>query len=155
MGCVLIQQPTVTIGVPVHNGAKLLHNCLESLRTQTFTNFNVIIFENRSTDTSLEIAQSFVDIDDRFSICPSDTFLDCADNFRRAIQKCSTDSEYFLLRAHDDITNPEYIQVLVDALGPVEIHRVRMIVAPMWIMASKLISVLHARIAIRLNSLSF
>ena len=40
-------------------------------------------------------------------------------------------------------------------LGPVEIHRVRMIVAPMWIMASKLISVLHARIAIRLNSLSF
>ena len=40
-------------------------------------------------------------------------------------------------------------------LGPVEIHRVRIIVAPMWIMASKLVSVLQARIAIRLNSLSF
>ena len=40
-------------------------------------------------------------------------------------------------------------------LGPVEIHRVRMIVAPMWIIASKLVSVLHARIAIRLNSVSF
>ena len=40
-------------------------------------------------------------------------------------------------------------------LGPVEIHRVRIIVAPIWIMASKLVSVLQARIAIRLNSLSF
>ena len=42
-----------------------------------------------------------------------------------------------------------------EQLGPVEIHRVRIIVAPMWIMASKLVSVLQARIAIRLNSLSF
>ena len=43
----------------------------------------------------------------------------------------------------------------IEELGPVEIHRVRIIVAPMWIMASKLVSVLQARIAIRLNSLSF
>ena len=40
-------------------------------------------------------------------------------------------------------------------LGPVDIHRVRMMVAPIWIIASKLVSVLHARMAIRLNSLSF
>ena len=39
-------------------------------------------------------------------------------------------------------------------LGPVDIHLVRMIIAPMCIMASKLVSVLHARIAKRLNSLS-
>ena len=41
------------------------------------------------------------------------------------------------------------------ALGPVDIHRMRMTVAPMWIIASKLVSVLHARMAMRLNSLSF
>ncbi len=40
-------------------------------------------------------------------------------------------------------------------LGPVEIHRVRMTVAPIWTIASKLVSVLHARMAMRLNSLSF
>ena len=53
-----------------------------------------------------------------------------------------------LLMQLDDL--PSYC-----VLGPVEIHRVRIIVAPMWIMASKLVSVLQARIAIRLNSLSF
>ena len=47
------------------------------------------------------------------------------------------------------------LELLRELLGPVEIHRVRIIVAPMWIMASKLVSVLQARIAIRLNSLSF
>ena len=53
--------------------------------------------------------------------------------------------------------DPLILEWLVRAayLGPVEIHRVRIIVAPMWIMASKLVSVLQARIAIRLNSLSF
>ena len=55
----------------------------------------------------------------------------------------------------DTISTGLMARYLAVYLGPVEIHRVRMIVAPMWIMASKLISVLHARIAIRLNSLSF
>ncbi len=51
---------------------------------------------------------------------------------------------------------PETSRIFAEIiLGPVEIHRVRIIVAPMWIMASKLVSVLQARIAIRLNSLSF
>ena len=40
-------------------------------------------------------------------------------------------------------------------LGLVEIHRVRMIVTPMYITASKLVSVFHDHMAIRLNSLSF
>ena len=42
-----------------------------------------------------------------------------------------------------------------EVLGPVDTHLVRMIIAPMCIMASKLVSVLHARIATRMNSLSF
>lgn len=112
----MTKKPQVTIGVPLHNGANHLQKCLECLRTQTYNNIKVIIFENHSTDDSLKISQSFVDIDDRFSICPSETFLNAAGNFRRAIQKCSTESEYFLLRAHDDITNSEYIQILVGAL---------------------------------------
>ena len=63
-------------------------------------------------------------------------------------------------RARDsrDMTVPAGVSVSTArraGLGPVEIHRVRIIVAPMWIMASKLVSVLQARIAIRLNSLSF
>jgi len=109
-------KPLVTIGVPVHNGANHLHKCLECLRTQTFANIKVIIFENHSTDDSLKISQSFVDSDDRFNIRPSEAFLNAADNFRRAILQCSGEGKYFLLRAHDDFTNPEYIQVLVDAL---------------------------------------
>ena len=55
----------------------------------------------------------------------------------------------------DDADARLALTALLVRLGPVEIHRVRIIVAPMWIMASKLVSVLQARIAIRLNSLSF
>jgi len=42
--------------------------------------------------------------------------LNAAGNFRRTILKYSGEGEYFALRAHDDFTNPEYIQVLVNAL---------------------------------------
>lgn len=110
-------KPTVTIGVPVHNGATHLKDCLECLRTQTFTDFKVVIFENHSTDSSLEIAQEFVDKDTRFTLLPAEQFLDMGGNFKRTIAHCAAESEYFLLRAHDDTAHPDYLQLLVDTLN--------------------------------------
>ena len=75
-------QPSVTIASPVHNGAGLLEKFWECLRTQTIPNFKVIIFENHSTGDSLEITQRFVDRDGRFSIYPSEIFLDSARSHR-------------------------------------------------------------------------
>ena len=106
----------LTVGVPLHNGGEQLHECLECLRTQTFTEFNVIIFENHSTDDSLSIAEAFASKDNRFTIQRSSSFLDGATNFKRAINVCAASSKYFMLRAHDDYTSPQFLEEMIKVL---------------------------------------
>ena len=43
-------EPLVSIITPVYNGEKFISECLESIRTQTYSNFEHIIVNNCSTD---------------------------------------------------------------------------------------------------------
>ena len=44
----------VTIIIPNYNGADFLGECIESLRYQTYKNFDVLVIDNGSSDDSLE-----------------------------------------------------------------------------------------------------
>ena len=46
------QPPRVSIGMPVYNGEQFLRAAIESIRAQTFTDFEVIISDNASTDST-------------------------------------------------------------------------------------------------------
>lgn len=111
-----MKTPEITIGVPVHNGAAQLEDCLRCLQQQSFEDFQVLIFENHSTDESPQIAQRFVDQDPRFTMMPSDTFLSASENFQRALRTIGGKSKYFMLRAHDDYTDQTFLERLYDAL---------------------------------------
>src|SRR5262245_2730701 len=58
--------PLLSIGLPVYNGAKYLSMTLEDLRKQEFTDFEVLIADNASTDETPQIAQSVAEADSRF-----------------------------------------------------------------------------------------
>ena len=55
----------VGIGLPVYNGADYLSDALDSILAQTFTNFEVVICDNASTDATAEIARSYAAADSR------------------------------------------------------------------------------------------
>ena len=44
----------VTIIIPNYNGSPVLRDCIESLRNQTYKNFDVLVVDNGSKDASLE-----------------------------------------------------------------------------------------------------
>lgn len=50
-------RPKVTVAIPNWNGARFLRPCLDSLRGQTFGDFDVAIVDNGSTDDSLAILE--------------------------------------------------------------------------------------------------
>lgn len=108
--------PAITVGVPVHNGAKELERCLKSLQDQTYPNFSVVIFENASSDDSLRIAEAFCADDSRFSIQPSQALLPARENFRRALKHCSAQTPLFCLRAHDDYSDANFLSELAGSL---------------------------------------
>jgi len=58
----------VSIVVPVYNAEKTLSRCLNSIQSQTFTDFEVILINDGSTDNSLKICQKYCDTDKRFKL---------------------------------------------------------------------------------------
>ncbi len=47
--------PKLTIVVPVYNTAPFLHQCVDSILAQTFTDFTLCLINDGSTDNSGEI----------------------------------------------------------------------------------------------------
>ena len=53
--------PAVSVVVPVFNAEKYFAECLDSLLNQTFQDFEVVVVDDCSTDSSVEIAESFLE----------------------------------------------------------------------------------------------
>jgi glycosyltransferase involved in cell wall biosynthesis len=58
-------RPTVSCLLPVYNGEKYIRESIKSILAQTFSDFELIIVNDGSTDSSLEIIQQMRTIDDR------------------------------------------------------------------------------------------
>ena len=53
--------PLVSVIVNCHNGQKYLAECIRSILNQTYTNFEIIFWDNFSTDNSYKIVNKFKD----------------------------------------------------------------------------------------------
>ena len=51
--------PRVTVGVPVFNGESFIAEALDSLLSQTFSDFEIVISDNASTDRTEEICRAY------------------------------------------------------------------------------------------------
>ncbi len=53
--------PAISVIIPVYNAEKYLSICLESLLIQTFTDYEIIVVDDCSTDSSLVLAESYLE----------------------------------------------------------------------------------------------
>ncbi len=61
-----MQHPAISVIIPIFNTAAYLYACLDSIRNQTFSNIEVIMVNDGSTDASVDICRRYTQIDDRF-----------------------------------------------------------------------------------------
>ena len=108
--------PLVTIYIPIYNGAKYFTPTLESLIHQTYSNLEIIIVNDGSTDSSLEIATAFAEKDSRIKIInhPKNLGLSAARN--TGWQAASVSAKYLLNHDSDDISHSNKIERLVEFL---------------------------------------
>ncbi len=64
----MLEEPLISIVLPVHNGRKYLKQAIESCLNQTYKNLELIIIDDGSTDDSLLIASEFLVIDNRVKV---------------------------------------------------------------------------------------
>lgn len=106
--------PRVSIGLPVYNGELFLANALESLVSQTFSDFEIIISDNSSTDATAEICREYAIKDLRIRYVRQACNIGSFANFDYVL-KVSV-GEYFMWAAADDVRRPEFIDSLVTIL---------------------------------------
>jgi glycosyltransferase involved in cell wall biosynthesis len=106
-------QPLVSIVTPVYNDAAFLPECIESVMTQTYQNWNYTIVNNCSTDGSAEIARQYAAKDPRIRVCDNHQFLRVLRNHNVALQQISPDSKYAKIVFSDDWIFPHCIAQMV------------------------------------------
>lgn len=57
----LIDSPTISVVMPIYNAQQDLHQAIESILNQSFTDFELLIIDDGSTDQSVQIVRSFSD----------------------------------------------------------------------------------------------
>jgi glycosyltransferase involved in cell wall biosynthesis len=107
-------QPLVSVLTPVYNGEKYLAECIESVLSQTYENWEYVIVNNCSTDRSLAIAQKYASQDKRIRIQNNETFVGCDANGNIAFQQIATESKYCKVVHADDWLFPECIMRMVE-----------------------------------------
>ena len=64
----ILSQPLISIIIPERNEHLNIQRCLQSIKNQSYSNYEVIIVDDNSTDDTYKIAEKFCQNDDRFSI---------------------------------------------------------------------------------------
>jgi len=106
--------PRVSIGLPVYNGQNYLQEAIESILSQTFEDFELIISDNASTDRTQEICREYAAKEPRIRYYRNKQNLGAAFNFNHVF-KLST-GEYFKWAAHDDMCASELLSKCVRIL---------------------------------------
>ena len=99
----------VSVIVPIYNVEEYLEECLESIRNQTYTNIEVILVNDGSTDGSIEICERFCQQDNRFKLVTQENQgLSAARN--RGVKESI--GEYIMFVDSDDVVKENIVEVL-------------------------------------------
>lgn len=107
-------KPFVSVLTPVYNGEKYLEECIKSVLSQTYDNWEYVIVNNCSTDNSREIAEKYAGQDKRIKVHNNEKHLKLMDNLNNAFSHISGESRYCKVVHADDFIMPECIAKMVD-----------------------------------------
>ena len=100
----------VSVIVPIYNVEEYLEECLESIRNQTYTNIEVILVNDGSTDGSKEICERFCQQDNRFKLVTQENQgASVARN--RGVKESNGD--YIMFVDSDDVVKDNIVEVLL------------------------------------------
>ncbi len=104
--------PKVSVLMPTYNVEKYIAEAIESILNQTFSDFELIILDDGSTDGSADIAKSFTD--NRIVYHHNDVNLGLANNLNVGLRMAR--GKYIARMDGDDISLPERFQTQIDFL---------------------------------------
>jgi glycosyltransferase involved in cell wall biosynthesis len=111
--------PLVSVVTPFHNTEAYLGECIESVLRQAYANFEYILVDNRSTDSSRAIARRYAGADRRIRLVETTQLLSQVENYNFALRQISPHSAYVKVVEADNWIFPDCLSRMV---GLAEAH---------------------------------
>jgi glycosyltransferase involved in cell wall biosynthesis len=106
--------PEVSVGMPVYNAERFIAPALDSLLGQSFSDFELIISDNASTDATGEICRRYAAADARIRYLRQERNLGAARNWNLVVELAH--GRYFKWASANDCCEPQMLQLCVAAL---------------------------------------
>jgi glycosyltransferase involved in cell wall biosynthesis len=110
----MTKAPRLTIGLPCYNGEQYLTEALDALLGQSYEDFELIISDNASTDSTADICQKYEKLDSRVRHLRQPKNIGLAPNHNVLVHEAR--GELFKWASDDDLYARDLIKVCVDAL---------------------------------------
>jgi glycosyltransferase involved in cell wall biosynthesis len=107
--------PRVSVCIPTYNGARFLPQAVESVLGQTFRDLEIIITDDGSSDSTVEIARGYARGDSRVIVEADGSNVGMVENWNRCL--CKARGRYVKFLFQDDtLTMPDALGIMVEAL---------------------------------------
>lgn len=104
----------VSIVLPVYNGERFLRESIDSILRQTYTNWELLILDDCSTDKTPEISMEYAERDDRIRYYRNEENLRLPGNLNRGFSH--SNGEYLTWTSDDNLFRPMALERMVDVL---------------------------------------
>lgn len=104
----------VSIVLPVYNGEKYLASAIDSIIAQSYKNWELIIVNDCSTDSSAEIMEQYVKKDERIRVIHNKENLNQPSSLNVGFSQAK--GVYYTWTSDDNLLKPEMLDTLVDAM---------------------------------------
>ncbi len=108
------ESPVASIGLPVYNGENFVAEAIQCVLDQTFSDWELVICDNASTDGTVEICRQFAERDSRIRVHQNPRNMGVCFNYSEVFRLSR--GQYFKWMAHDDLFTPRFIEACVEEL---------------------------------------
>lgn len=109
-----MRNPTISIGMPAYNAERTIADAIESLLGQTHSDFELIVSDNASTDTTYEIIQRYARLDSRIVVLRQQENIGANGNFSSVFHHAR--AHCFKWASSSDWCAPTFLATCLDAL---------------------------------------
>lgn len=102
--------PLISVIMPVYNTERFVGEAIESILNQTFTDFEFIVIDDGSTDSSREIIQHYAQQDQRIRAFQNEENRRLVFTRNIALSKVDSKSRYIGICDADDTISPEWLE---------------------------------------------
>jgi glycosyltransferase involved in cell wall biosynthesis len=100
--------PTISVCIPTFNHAHFLKDAVESVLAQTFADFELVIVDNCSTDSTRELVSKYVEADSRVTYICNDINVGPQENLNRCLRYST--GKYVKILCADDLLEPTCLE---------------------------------------------